>query len=192
VLYLVRHGRTQANADGLLLGRGDPPLLPEGRAQAAALAAWLPKDARVVSSPLLRTRETADALERPVTLDERWIELDYGDVDGRPVLEVPDDFWQQWRRDLDFAPPNGESLAVVGARVHAACDELAEEARDHDVIVVSHVSPIKAALAWALRAEVGIAWHLFIDVASVARVAVEERGPVVCSINERPLGTTLG
>ena len=61
MLLLVRHGRTDANAQGLLLGRLDPPLSDEGRAQAAALAARIPRDARVIASPLLRTRQTAEA-----------------------------------------------------------------------------------------------------------------------------------
>ena len=89
MLLLVRHGRTDANAQGLLLGRADPPLSEEGRAQAAALAAKIPEGARVIASPLLRTRQTAEAFGRPVELDERWIELDYGELDGLPLRDVP-------------------------------------------------------------------------------------------------------
>jgi broad specificity phosphatase PhoE len=70
--------------------------------------------------------------------------------------------------------------------VREACDALAAEAQDADIIVVTHVSPIKAALAWALRVDDTIAWRMFVDVASVARVAIDDRGASVRSLNEHP------
>jgi broad specificity phosphatase PhoE len=185
MLLLVRHGRTDANARGLLLGRADPPLSDEGREQAAALARLLPADARVVTSPLRRSRETADAFGRPVEVDERWVELDYGELDGTPLRDVPIDTWREWRSDPMFVPPGGESLAALGIRVRAACADLVDEVRARDVVVVSHVSPIKAAVAWALGAGDELAWRLFVDVASVARIGVDRWGPSLRSFNER-------
>lgn len=184
MLYLVRHGRTATNAAGRLLGRLDPPLDSLGVTQARAVAAVLPPDARVICSPLQRTRETAAALGRPVTVDERWIELDYGDWDGRPLAEVSPQEWTSWRADDDFAPPGGESLRRLGQRVRAACEELAAEAAEHDVVVVSHVSPIKAAVAWALDAPDGVAWKLFVAPASISRLRVSGPMPTVASFNE--------
>ena len=69
-LLLLRHGRTVANASGLLLGRADPPLDETGERQAAALAAEVCSGrfgpvARIVSSPLARTRATAEAVAAP-------------------------------------------------------------------------------------------------------------------------------
>jgi broad specificity phosphatase PhoE len=185
VLYLVRHGRTDANARGLLLGRADPPLSDEGRLQAAALATRVPRDARVVCSPLRRARETAAALRLPVEIDDRWIELDYGALDGLPLADVPDDVWRSWRADPAYRPPGGETLVELGMRVRSACDELAADARAGDVVVVSHVSPIKAALAWALRTDDGVSWRLFVEVASIARIAIGPWGASVQSLNER-------
>jgi len=60
-IYVCRHGRAEANASGLLLGRADPPLDAVGRQQAEAIAAVLPAEAAVYSSPLRRCRETAAA-----------------------------------------------------------------------------------------------------------------------------------
>jgi broad specificity phosphatase PhoE len=184
VLVLVRHGETDANARGLLLGRADPPLSDLGRRQAAALATRIPPEARVVASPLRRTAETAAAFGSPVELDERWIELDYGAFDGQPVADIPTEVWRDWRADPHFVPAGGESLAVLGIRVRAACEELLEEARERDVVVVSHVSPIKAAIGWALGAGDDISWRLLVRVASIARVDIGPWGPSLHSLNE--------
>jgi broad specificity phosphatase PhoE len=183
VLVVVRHGRTAANAGGLLLGRADPPLDEHGRAQAAALAPAVADATRVVTSPLRRARETAAALGLPVEVDERWVELDYGDLDGRPIADVPADLWRAWRADVAFAPPGGESLAALGRRVRAACEDLATEAAEADVVVVSHVSPIKAAVAWALGVGDELSWRLHVTPASVTRIAVRDGGGVLTSFN---------
>src|SRR5690348_12823038 len=125
-LLFVRHGRTAANARGLLLGREDPPLDGVGEAQAHALGELI-RSGRfgrvnaVVSSPLRRTRQTAEAIGATVELDDRLLELDYGDYEGTPVSDVPIDVWQRWQSDLDFSPPGGESIAALGRRVRGLC-----------------------------------------------------------------------
>ena len=63
---LIRHGQTEANAAGLLLGRADPPLTDLGRRQAEASARVAGEVTRLVSSPLQRARETAEAFGRTV------------------------------------------------------------------------------------------------------------------------------
>jgi broad specificity phosphatase PhoE len=183
MLILVRHGRTAANAGGLLLGRADPPLDDLGRRQAGALAAVVTGAGRVVSSPLRRARETAELLGLPVEVDERWVELDYGELDGLPITEVPPDLWRRWRADVAFTPPGGESLAALGERVRAACVDVAEEAARSDVVVVSHVSPIKAAVAWALGVGDELAWRLHVAPGSVTRIAVRDGAGLLSSFN---------
>jgi broad specificity phosphatase PhoE len=183
MLVLVRHGRTAANAGGLLLGRADPPLDDLGRAQAEALAEVVVGATRVVSSPLRRAQETAAVLGLPVEVDERWVELDYGELDGRPITEVPPDLWRRWRADVGFTPPGGESLAALGQRVRAACEDLADEATGADVVVVSHVSPIKAAVAWALGVGDELAWRLHVAPGSVSRIAVRGGAGLLTSFN---------
>jgi broad specificity phosphatase PhoE len=186
MLVLVRHGQTDANARGLLLGRADPPLSELGRRQARALAALVPGEGRVVASPLVRTMETAAAFGRPVEVDDRWVELDYGTLDGQPMGAVPAEVWREWRRDPEFVPGGGESLVALGRRVRQACEELADEARTGDVIVVSHVSPIKAAVSWVLGVGDDVVWRMFVQVASIARVGFNQWGPSLHSFNERP------
>ena len=190
-IVLVRHGRTEANAKGLLLGRLDVALDGHGRAQAAAVAAALPAPDLVVSSPLLRTRQTAEAFGPVVEVDEAWIELDYGQWDGRPIGEVPDEAWAAWRADSDFAPPGGESLAALTARVHDALDDLAARLDGRRAVVVSHVSPVKAAVGWALDVGPEVAWRTFVAPGSITRLGLGPTGPVLRGFNETaPLTTT--
>lgn len=184
VLILVRHGRTEANAAGLLLGHLDPPLDAVGRAQAELVACAIGSVHRVVTSPLRRAMETADFFEVAPEVDERWIELDYGSLDGTPVRDVTSDVWARWRQDPDFVPGGGESLAHLHDRVVDACEDVLDSAVDHDVVVVSHVSPIKAAMAWALGVGIDTSWRAHLDQASITRIGVGRRGPVLRSFNE--------
>jgi probable phosphoglycerate mutase len=188
VIILVRHGETEANAGGLLQGRSDRGLTERGRRQAAAVAAALApvsgRGATVVSSPLRRARETAEAFGGPVVVDERWIELDYGEFDGRDALALRSSLTHGWS-DPEWAPPGGESLADVTRRVSAACEELAAVDSSRDIIVVTHVSPIKATAAWALGTGPEVAWRMFVDVASVSTVTIGADGlPLLTSFNQ--------
>ena len=185
MLYLVRHGRTASNAARLLLGRMDVPLDELGRRQAAALAGVpaLHGAAKVISSPLARALDTAKAIGPPVVVDERWIEIDYGVFDGAE-LTAAGELWEGWDHDLGFAPDGGESLAGLGRRVRSACDDLWVEAAAADVVVVSHVSPIKAAVAWALGVDDEVQWRMFLETASITAVGPGRKGPTLRSFNE--------
>jgi probable phosphoglycerate mutase len=187
VIFLVRHGETAANRARLALGRADPPLTERGRAQADALAACLAESGavRVVSSPLARARATAApiaaALGVAVEEDSRLVELDYGEWDERSFSEFPPEDLRRWRTDPAFAPPGGESLLAVGARVAALCSELID---GDPVIAVSHVSPIKAAALWAMDGDPLLAWRMHLDVASITRVGSPAGRPCLLGFND--------
>ncbi|HEY2429299.1 MAG TPA: histidine phosphatase family protein [Acidimicrobiales bacterium] len=187
MLLLVRHGQSELNAEGRLAGRLDVGLTDVGAAQAAAVADLVlarGRPERVISSPLRRAQQTAAALGLPVEIDDRWTELDYGTYDGRRIADVPVSMWDAWRRDPDYAPGGGESLLTLGRRVRQACAEIASRAGDGDTVVVSHVSPIKAAVAWALSTGDEVAWHLFLAPASLTGIAFGDRGAVVHFYNQ--------
>lgn len=190
MIVVARHGRTAANAGGLLLGRADPPLDDAGVLQAAALSrACRALDvARIVTSPLGRCRATAEAVAggcgAAVEVDERWVELDYGELDRRPVADVPPETWAAWRADVGWCPPGGESIAALGERVRAACESLVDEAVERDVVVVTHVSPIKAAVAWALGVGDEVAWRMWVAPASISRIGVAGGTPSLRTFNE--------
>ena len=189
-IILVRHGRTALNAQGRMQGRLDEPLDEVGLRQAAALGTYLlaelGSDDLIVSSPLQRAQRTAAAIAngREVRVDERWIELAYGEFDGRLQSDIPADTWNRWRSDDTFAPPGGESLVEVATRVVDACEHWRREAAGRRVVIVSHVSPIKAAIVWALGADTSLSWRMRLDTAAVSRLAVAADTTSLTSFNE--------
>ena len=187
MLILVRHGRTPANAAGLLQGRLDQDLDDHGRQQALAVADYVNGGCdigAVVSSPLRRAQQTAAAFQLPVETDDRWLELSYGEYEGTPHTEVPSEVWQRWREDSHFTPAGGESLAALDVRVRAACEDLVERAAVENVVVVSHVSPMKSAVGWALGVDVGISFNCHLDQAAVCRIAIRGDRPILLTFNE--------
>jgi probable phosphoglycerate mutase len=200
VLILVRHGESEANAQGLLLGRTDAALTELGRSQVVA-ARRLLRDpvVDVRTSPLSRARDTAELLQAgpPAVVDERWVEVDYGEYECQPLGGIPAEVWQRWIDDRGFTPAGGESLAEVDGRVTEACQELfaadgaGARRRDGDVVVVSHVTPIKAAVAWALGTT-DLYWRLHLRTASVTRIGWNRDAPILHGFNEVALAPARG
>jgi probable phosphoglycerate mutase len=177
-LVLVRHGATEHSAAGRFSGRNTLPLDERGREQAARLAKRrFGEVAAVVSSPLLRAVETAEAiagpLGLPVDVNDDLIETDFGVWEGLTFAEALDadpDVLRKWHGSLDVAPPGGESFAEVGERVERARADLAASYPDSTVVVVSHVTPIKLLVCTALEAPPVGLFRLHLDTASVSVV----------------------
>ena len=140
----------------------------------------------MVASPLARTMETAAAFGRPVEVDDRWVELDYGTLDGQPVGDVPAEVWREWRRDPDFVPGGGESLVALGRRsarrVRGAGRRSPGARRDRGEPRVADQGRGVVVLG------VGddVAWRMFVQIASIARVGFNQWGPSLHSFNEQP------
>ena len=100
------------------------------------------------------------------------------------MIDIPPETWAAWRNDLDWAPPGGESHRRLGARVRSACDDLLDEAAIRDIVVVTHVSPIKAALAWALGVGDEVAWRCFVATAAVMTIGTGRAGPSLRGFND--------
>ena len=165
-LLLVRHGVTAHTVakrfSGGLAGT-NPGLTDEGRAQARATAEWLAPliddiDA-LVTSPVRRTRETAEILgtrlERGVSVEDGLAEMEFGSWEGRTFAEVREqdgDDLDRWLGSLDHAPGGGESFRVVEKRVLDSLERLLTEYAGRTVLAVSHVTPIKVLVAHALGA----------------------------------------
>lgn len=185
MIVLARHGQTASNRDGRLQGHVDPPLTDHGREQARRLAGAVGTAAIVRTSPLLRARETAAAIAAgigaTVEIDERLIEVAYGEWEGLSLAEVSAESWAQLKADPDFRVPGGESLTEVAARIS---DFMREFAADVNVIAVSHLAPIKAAVTVALGISPELGYRMRLDVASVTRVGFRGAETYLSSFNE--------
>ncbi|MEI6710551.1 MAG: histidine phosphatase family protein [Actinomycetota bacterium] len=194
MIHLIRHGQSTSNAANLLVGRGDTPLSDTGREQALALRPYLANVVEVWSSPLQRAKETA-ALAVPhieAKVQEAFIEVDYGSLDGQPLSTISSEEWRAFEHDHDLAFGGGESLHQVDSRVHAALDELLEDTASllHDserhLVIVSHMSPVKSAVAWALGVPGSVAWRTRVSNASISTIVIRSGSPSLMHFNMVP------
>jgi len=193
-IFLVRHGEVDANVEYRFLGRRDDPLNDTGRRQAQLLSSLFVDSpvAAVVSSPLQRTRMTAEAITVAagveLRLDSGLRELDFGRWEGLTRSEIRDlgpaqaDLLSKWDHDPSCAAPDGESLVELQARAVAFADTLLEESWDAPVVVVSHMGPIKTLLCAALGLSPMGARRVFLDPATVSVVDWSAE-PVVRLVN---------
>ncbi|HEY0248238.1 MAG TPA: MSMEG_4193 family putative phosphomutase [Gryllotalpicola sp.] len=198
-VILVRHGRTAANAKGLLAGRAAGVGLDEiGRGQAARTAerlAVVPL-AGVVSSPLMRCRQTARLIldhqsgEPAAPIDRGLTECDYGDWQGRTLSELTrEKLWSVVQSQPSAATfPGGESMAEMQTRSVAAIrrhDEsfAAEHGPNAVWAAVSHGDIIKAVLADALGMHLDLFQRITVGPASVSIVRYGGGGAEVIATN---------
>ncbi len=185
-LLLLRHGQTEMSALRRYSGRGDVPLTELGRTQAAAAAKRLAateglvvdgEAVPIISSPLTRTKQTAqavaDALGGRVETHPGLIETDFGEWEGLTFAEAADrdpELHRSWLGDSSVPPPGGESFDVVHRRVRKARDELLAEHGGRTLVLVSHVTPIKTLLRMGLDAGPQLLFRLHLDLASLSIV----------------------
>lgn len=199
-LILLRHGRSTANSAGILAGRSaGVDVDATGAEQAAALVDRLAgcHIARIVSSPLLRCRNTvaplAASLRLAVTIDERLAEVDYGDWTGRPLSELAQEpLWRTVQTHPSAAVfPNGEALAAVSARAVAAARAHAADAEETGaVLICSHGDVIASILADALGMHLDLFQRLVVSPASVSVIRYTPLRTFVERINDT--GTLAG
>ena len=145
-VYWVRHGPTHEKS---LVGHRDVPADLTDIAQIERLSAALPQRALVVSSDLVRSIDTASALQNGRTRLPHHAglrEFDFGDWDGLGFAEIserwPDLSRAYWERPGDVAPPNGESWNAAAARVSTAMTEVIAANPHRDIIAVAHFGAI--------------------------------------------------
>jgi probable phosphomutase (TIGR03848 family) len=195
-VILLRHGRTTANAGGVLAGWTPGVRLDEsGKAQAEAVAARLAPVplAAVVSSPLERCQETAGAVVAGRALDlqtdDRLGEARYGDWTGRTIKDLAKlPLWkvvQQHPSAAVFPGTDGEGLAQTQARAVAAVREWNARLGPEAVwVACSHGDVIKAILADALGLHLDQFQRIVVDPASISVVTYTETRPFVLRMND--------
>ena len=190
-VYLIRHGETRDNREGIFRGRSEVPLSAAGLRQAGELRAYFSglQVERVFSSPLKRAAETAAICfpGRAIELQELVNNLDLGRWTGRGKKEIARDEPEAWRRWLEepekMSFPGGESLAAVKARARHF-NRLLAAANEERIAVVSHRSVLKALLAESLGLGEKWFWKFHLDNASVTVLLHDPlRGFVLAKLN---------
>ena len=182
-IFFIRHGETPLTP--LKKFSGDGPLNPKltqvGLDQAALVAkavAALNPDV-IISSPLNRTKQTADALSRasglPVIYDDSWIECSFGIWDGMSIDEVKEKYpadYQAWICSTGFAPPQGESYDGVAVRIDKGLEKIVEMYPGQRVAVVTHNGTIKTAAKLAIGAPADSIFHIDISPCSITTISI--------------------
>ena len=193
VFHLLRHGEPAifGRLNGRLPGVG---LSEKGRAEAAMQAGRLAgeKIEAVYSSPMQRTRETAeilaDQLGLPIRYREDVIEIDYGEWTGLTFDQIrQDERWQMWSRSRSIAAvPGGESWRQVQERVVGALFDLQQAHPEGSIAIVSHGDVIRGALLFALGMPLDFYSRIEIAFASLSTVRLDGAGVRVSGLNEWP------
>lgn len=196
--WLVRHALVHPDALDRLYGVNDVPVCETTMAadapRYAALAARLPRPARLLATPLSRTQATVAALFRagypvtPMAIDAGFVEQNFGDLQGEPIAtfdaRAAHERHPFWPIHAAETPPNGESFAAMIARVGAALTCLLQSPATEDTIIVSHGGAIRAACAHALAITAHQALSLAVENISLTRLEHNEYGWRLISLNE--------
>lgn len=174
VVDFLRHGATETK--GALLGRTDPPLSARGRNAVARQTKGRTWTA-IVTSPLMRAKASARVAVGlsgcTVEIDPDWVEIGFGDWDGKQRSDLAQDprlaaFYEN--PDAN-PPPHGEAMADVRMRVTDALNRLAKR-EDGPVLVVAHGGSIRVALAVLLGIPLERLWAVRIACATLIRVEI--------------------
>lgn len=201
-LIVIRHGRTVLTETGRFSGRTgqDPPLSGNGRRDAEQVAAAVaglgrpgalfpdvPPVGAVISSPMRRTRETAEEVVRrlgdsagpgvgpgvDLEIDPDWIEAGFGVWEGLTYADLVRDHageLDRWQGSTSYAPPGGDSLDDVAARVRVARARAVEAHPERTVVVVTHATPVRVVLQEAVDGGASALWRTRVSAGSLSIV----------------------
>lgn len=193
-LILVRHGQTQWNRENRAIGHTDIELNEEGSKQAQELASALNGErvAAIYSSPLRRALDTAQAIARfqrgQVKVDDAFIEMDAGEMDGLTYEEMRDrygEFLKEWMRNpCSLAMPGGECLGDVQHRAWQGVEMILKDHPEDAVIVVSHNFAILCIICRALGIDLSQFRRLRLYLASISILDFGKRGTTLMRFND--------
>jgi broad specificity phosphatase PhoE len=193
-ILLVRHGETDWNRSGRIMGIRPVPLNQNGLTQAARLALQLtalPEPA-LYSSPVVRARQTADILAStlrvPVIEEPGLSEIGVGEWEGRYWNEFDGnparvDFY---RLPQEARPPGGETLSEVQQRAIAAVERALSRMQAGSAVVVTHADVIRAIVAHYLETDLQTMRHMQIGHASVTALTINGSSGTLLCLNSLP------
>jgi broad specificity phosphatase PhoE len=193
-ILLVRHGETDWNRSGRIMGARPVPLNQTGIVQASRLALQLTAlpASRLYSSPMVRARQTADILASTLhasVLEEPGLsEIGVGEWEGR--------YWHEFDGDparIDFyrspheaRSPGGETLGEVQRRAVAAVQRMARGADAGPAVLVTHADVVRAIVAHYLGADLQTTRHMQIGHASVTALTIQGSSGTLLCLNSLP------
>lgn len=192
-IIITRHAESIANTQGIYQGQTyDTQLSALGRRQALALAGRLTGNGvdKVITSPLLRTRQTAEFIASAagcmLVTDERIMETNHGDWEGRRKGWIKRKFpklWRDWqKRPYETAFPNGERFRDAAKRVNQF---LLDTKWGGTVVVVTHDNVIRLMVAQILGLPINAMWNIPLDPAGITTIEVDGRKiPKLITIND--------
>ena len=152
-IYIIRHGETALNVQGVLQGQIDEPLNENGR-RLAELTGRGMRGIRFdacISSPLSRAVETAQIVLResgndlPITIDERLLEMDFGDMDAKKISEMGEESLSFFLTPFTFPGfPNGESISALCRRTQPFLKELIARNDGKTYLISTHGCAMRA------------------------------------------------
>jgi len=177
-IIFLRHGQAKNNTDRILAGRTEGiPLTETGIKQAEHTAEFLQhmNISAVYSSPIQRAKHTAEIVGKhnslDVTIDERLIELDMGKFTGMPYDEIFNShgnvFMKFYNGELEIAHNGVETFSDVKKRVLGIVNHVIENHPDENVVLVTHMDPIKAMLSTIVNLSATNLFELIIANASL-------------------------
>jgi probable phosphoglycerate mutase len=193
-LALIRHGETDWNREGRVMGWAPVPINATGRAQIERLAERLASAPirAVYTSPLQRTTESAAILAAPLGLtpiaDERWIETKvtgwegklWSELEGHPIRE------RYYAAPNETRLPEGEKLAEVQARAVAAVTSLIGQHADEMIAVVTHSDLIRATISHYIGQPLSAARTIRINHATLSILEIEQGAGALRLLNTPP------
>ncbi len=194
ILLLIRHGETDWNRSGRVMGDQSIPLNQTGERQAHACAEVLSRTpiTGIFTSPVLRAVQTAEILRLPQGAPLYHIpglsEIGVGDWINRYWQDFADDpAKREWYTQPDQARPSGgETLREVQRRAVAAVEQVIDSAQDRPYVFVSHGDVIRAILAHYLHLDLAIIRHARIDHVSASGLELTGHAAQLLFLNHRP------
>ena len=191
LIIFLRHGQAINNTKRLLAGRTPGvPLTENGIKQAERIARFVKpfNISAIYSSPIERAENTAAIVAKHNSLeykvDERLIELDMGKFTGMPYDEIFEKhgnvFLKFYDGELEIAHNGVETFAQVKNRVLSMIDHVLKEHKDENVLLVTHMDPIKAMISSIMNANANSMFELIIENASLT-VFKEHQGKLSLS-----------
>jgi broad specificity phosphatase PhoE len=195
LIVLVRHGECEGNIKGMFRGRTDFPLNKRGLVQAQDLARELKffSVKYIYSSPLIRARQTAEAIGEQcgveIKVEEGFNNIELGSWEGRFKKEIAELYpkeWELWVNNPEKLNVKGmETLYDVQKRTKACLDSLVSQHNGKVLVVVSHRAVLKPLIAACLNIASPYFWKIHLDTASYSLLSYKDgRGYCLIQLNQ--------